>query len=144
MFTTYFLSFLALTVFLENLSTARSLRSQAQSVLAGLPGGHNELYQPSPSRPVPMKTPFKIDETIHHYSKQINGSENGYYRRSSCPAVNVLANRGYIKRSGRNITYEEIAQAARDVYNFGDDNVRNNQLQFSADLGWRAQLRRSY
>ena len=35
----------------------------------------------------------------------------------------MLANRGYIHRSGRNITYESLAQAVRDVYNFGDDNV---------------------
>ena len=86
-------------------------------------GGHNELFRPSPNHPVPGKVPLTPDESVHYFSKYVNGSENGYYRRSSCPAVNTLANRGYINRSGRNITYEEIAQAARDVYNFGDDNV---------------------
>jgi len=89
-----------------------------------VPGkGHNELYIPSYDNPVPGKIPWIIDERTNFYEKYINGSDDGRIRRSSCPAVNTLANRGYIARSGRNISYEEIAQAARDVYNFGDDNV---------------------
>lgn len=86
--------------------------------------GHNELYIPDPQHPIPGKIPFKVDETAHYFDKYINGSENGFYRRSSCPALNILANRGFINRSGRNITYEEIAQASRNVWNFGDDNVK--------------------
>lgn len=120
-----------LTVFFGNPSITRSLQSSSQKVLGSPRSGHNDLYFPSPDRPVPTKIPFEIDETIHYHLKYINGSENGYYRRSSCPAVNTLANRGYIKRSGRNIAYEEIAQASRDVYNFGDDNVRDFRVQFS-------------
>lgn len=85
--------------------------------------GHNEPYFPSPGHPVPGKVPFKGDEKTHYYTKHVNGSGDGHYRRSSCPALNILANRGYINRSGRNIGYEEIAQAARKVFNFGDDNV---------------------
>lgn len=108
-----------------------ALPRNAQSVLkAGAGsvsnGGHNEPYFPSIDRPIPGKVPFEIDETTHSFAKYVNGSDNGYYRRSSCPAVNILANRGYINRSGRNITYEEIAQASRDVWNFGDDNVGRN------------------
>ena len=41
----------------------------------------------------------------------------------ACPAVNTLANRGFIPRTGRKVKYEEIAQGMRDVFNFGDDNV---------------------
>ena len=37
-----------------------------------------------------------------------------------------LANRGYINRNGRDISYEEIAQASREIFNFGDDNVNPN------------------
>lgn len=85
--------------------------------------GHNDLYVPDPKNPVPGKEPFVWDETVNYYEKHTNGSGDGYYRRSSCPAVNVLANRGFINRSGRNISYEEIGQAARVVWNFGDDNV---------------------
>jgi hypothetical protein len=87
--------------------------------------GHNDLFHPNPTHPIPYKIPFEWDEEEHYYEKHVNGSENGYYRRSSCPAMNALANRGYINRSGRNISYEEIAQATRVVWNFGDDNVRS-------------------
>jgi len=87
----------------------------------GQPGsGHNELYIPDYNNPVPGKIPYHVNEQVHYYEKHINGDG---IRRSPCPAVNTLANRGYVNRSGRNISYEEIAQAARDVYNFGDDNV---------------------
>lgn len=97
---------------------------ESQSVLTDFPmRGHNELYIPDPQHPVPGKIPFKIDETTHYFAKFNNGSEDGFYRRSSCPGLNILANRGYINRSGRNISYEEIAQASREVWNFGDDNV---------------------
>ena len=120
-----------LTVCLANISITRSLHSPSQNAIGRPRSGHNELYFPSPARPVPIKIPFEIDESVHYHSKHINGSENGYYRRSSCPAVNTLANRGYINRSGRNIAYEEIAQASRDVYNFGDDNVCDSQIQGS-------------
>jgi hypothetical protein len=84
--------------------------------------GHNDLFVPDPDNPVPYKEPFKWDEK-NYYEKHFNGSGHGYYRRSSCPGVNTLANRGFINRSGRNISYDEIAQAARVVWNFGDDNA---------------------
>ncbi|KAH7303980.1 Chloroperoxidase [Stachybotrys elegans] len=84
--------------------------------------GHNDLYVPDPRNPVPYKEPFVFDEE-HYYEKHVNGSGDGFYRRSSCPGINALANRGYINRSGRNISYEEIGQAAREVWNFGDDNI---------------------
>ena len=93
-------------------------RSQGQHAI-----GHNDLYRPSHSHPVPSIVPFHIDEKLNYFEKYENGSDHGYYRRSSCPGVNILANRGFINRSGRNITYEEIAQASRNVWNFGDDNV---------------------
>ncbi|KAI2602752.1 Chloroperoxidase [Hypoxylon sp. NC1633] len=85
--------------------------------------GHNDLFHPNPEHPVPYKIPFSWDEGLHYYKKQVNGSGGGSFRRSSCPAINALANRGYIHRSGRNIHYEEISQAARTVWNFGDDNI---------------------
>lgn len=85
--------------------------------------GHNDLFFPNPEHPIPYKIPFTWDEGKHYHEKHSNGSENGHYRRSSCPAMNTLANRGYINRTGRNISYDEIAQAARVVWNFGDENV---------------------
>ncbi|KAI1200182.1 Chloroperoxidase [Nemania serpens] len=85
--------------------------------------GHNDLFYPNPEHPIPYKIPFVWDERLHYFEKQTNGSAGGYYRRSSCPAINTLANRGYINRSGRNIPFDEISQAARNVWNFGDDNI---------------------
>ncbi|KAI4861524.1 Chloroperoxidase [Hypoxylon rubiginosum] len=85
--------------------------------------GHNDLFYPNPEHPIPYKIPFVWDEKHHYFEKQINGSGGGFYRRSSCPAINTLANRGYINRSGRDIHYNEISQAARTVWNFGDDNI---------------------
>ncbi|KAL8847169.1 MAG: hypothetical protein Q9221_007770 [Calogaya cf. arnoldii] len=35
----------------------------------------------------------------------------------------MLANRGCIPRSGKRVGYAEIAQASRDIFNFGDDNI---------------------
>ena len=85
--------------------------------------GHNEPYYPNPLHPVPGKQPLPIDERLHYYEQHHNNDRNGTYKRSPCPAVNMLANRGFIPRSGKNVSYPELAQASRDVYNFGDDNV---------------------
>jgi hypothetical protein len=85
--------------------------------------GHNELYIPDHHSPIPGNIPFVLNERINYYEKHINDLDGGDVRRSPCPAVNVLANRGYIPRSGRDVRYEELSQAARDVYNFGDDNA---------------------
>lgn len=85
--------------------------------------GHNDLFFPHPSHPIPYKKVFEWDDEKHYHEKHINNEDNELYRRSSCPAINSLANRGYINRSGRNISYEEISQATRVVWNFGDDNI---------------------
>ncbi len=85
--------------------------------------GRSEPFYPTPQHILPEKMPFNVNETENYYQRFHNGSENGLYRRSSCPAINILANRGYINRSGRNVTYSDLAHAVRQVWNFGDDNV---------------------
>ncbi|MCJ1388167.1 hypothetical protein MMC18_001012 [Xylographa bjoerkii] len=97
----------------------------SQEPLQGPPKsrGHNDLWVPNPAHPIPYKLPLPIDERVNWFEQAHNGSRDGYYKRSSCPAINMLANRGYINRSGRNITYEGLSQAVRDVYNFGDENI---------------------
>lgn len=85
--------------------------------------GMSDSFIPTPAHILPKKKPFHIDELINYYQRFVNGSGNGYYRRSSCPAINSLSIREYIYRSGRNITYRELAHAVRRVWNFGDDNV---------------------
>ncbi|KAK7057693.1 heme-HALOPEROXIDASE domain-containing protein [Favolaschia claudopus] len=37
--------------------------------------------------------------------------------RGPCPALNALANHGYLPRTGRNITIRSVLQACEDVYN---------------------------
>lgn len=70
-----------------------------------------------------MKVPLHFDADYHYYELHRNNEHNGTYKRSSCPALNTLANRGFIPRTGRNVTYVSIAQSMRDIFNFGDDNV---------------------
>lgn len=80
-------------------------------------------FTPTPQHPVPGRKPLFINETINFHERHVNGSHGGEYRRSSCPAVNTLANRGFINRSGRDITADELIQAFVEVFNFGIDNV---------------------
>lgn len=94
--------------------------------------GHNELYKPTPEHIVPMKIPLQFDAEQHYYEPHHNNEQNGTYKRASCPALNTLANRGFIPRTGRNVTYENMAQSMRDVFNFGDDNVLGAILLRSA------------
>ncbi|KAK1944287.1 Aromatic peroxygenase [Phytophthora citrophthora] len=41
------------------------------------------------------------------------------YRRSPCPALNTLANHGYLPRNGQNITHDMLSTALENVYNLG-------------------------
>ena len=119
------LSTLARPIYSYNeLAIAIAADSRQQVLLNGDHGfGCNEPFHPTPQHILPEKKPFYVNETDNYYQRFHNGSENGFYRRSSCPAINILANRGYINRSGRNVTYSELAHAVRQVWNFGDDNV---------------------
>jgi len=85
--------------------------------------GVNEPFLPTPQHLLPEKKSFLYDHDKHYYERFVNGSADGLYRRSSCPAINTLANRGFLNRDGRNISYSEFAHAVREVWNFGDDNV---------------------
>lgn len=91
-------------------------------------------FTPTPQHPVPGRKPLFINEMINFHERHVNGSRGGQYRRSSCPAVNTLANRGFINRSGRDITADELIQAFIKVFNFGIDNVgaprSNASMQF--------------
>ncbi|KAG7387866.1 hypothetical protein PHYBOEH_008106 [Phytophthora boehmeriae] len=48
-------------------------------------------------------------------------STDAKYRRSPCPALNALANHGYLPRDGQDITHEKIIKAIKDVFNVGND-----------------------
>ncbi|KAL9586054.1 MAG: hypothetical protein Q9212_001144 [Teloschistes hypoglaucus] len=107
--------------------TAQAWPSITQKSLTSQPWandhGHNELFIPTPDHIIPGKKPLQYDKQRHYYEPHHNDAVHGTYKRAPCPALNTLANRGFIPRSGKHITYENLAQAARDVYNFGDDNV---------------------
>ena len=112
-----------------NTKRALTVAAQSQQILSNPPEsdrgfGINDPYIPTPQHILPEKKPFHFDQKKYYYERFINGSGNGFYRRSSCPAINTLANRGFINRSGRNVTYPQLAHAVRKVWNFGDDNVR--------------------
>ena len=97
--------------------------------------GHNELYVPTPSHIIPMKKPLQFDAKMHYYEHHHNNELNGTYKRASCPALNTLANRGFIPRTGRNVTYQSMAQSMRNVFNFGDDNVGDVGITFNDSPG---------
>ena len=84
---------------------------------------HNELYRSTAGHVQPMKKSFDFDVKQHYYEPHHNNEKNGTYKCSSCPAVNTLANTDFIPRNGRNVTYQSIALAMRDVFNFSNDNV---------------------
>lgn len=50
--------------------------------------GMNDSFIPTPAHILPEKKPLHIDELINYYPRFVNGSRNGYYRLSSCPAIN--------------------------------------------------------
>ena len=85
--------------------------------------GHNELFRPTADHIFPGKRPLQFDREKYYYEQHHNNEMNGTYKRASCPALNTLANRGFIPRTGRKVTFENMAQSMRDVFNFGDDNV---------------------
>ncbi|KAG6580090.1 chloroperoxidase [Phytophthora cinnamomi] len=43
------------------------------------------------------------------------------FRRSPCPAMNTLANHGYLPRDGKNITLKMALAAIRDKFNIAED-----------------------
>ncbi|KAG7387871.1 hypothetical protein PHYBOEH_008111 [Phytophthora boehmeriae] len=45
------------------------------------------------------------------------------YSRSPCPAVNTLANHGYLPRNGRNITKSMMKAAIMDIFNMANDSA---------------------
>lgn len=43
--------------------------------------------------------------------------------RAPCPALNTLANHGYLNRNGRNITTNELSLALREIFGLGDSAI---------------------
>jgi hypothetical protein len=67
----------------------------------------------------PTQSVFNIEELLHKW--QAPGSTD---KRSPCPALNALANHGYLNRNGKQLTAKAMQNAMSLVYNlspaFGD------------------------
>ncbi|OWZ08136.1 Chloroperoxidase [Phytophthora megakarya] len=92
-------------------------------------------------------TPKRLDINGEHAYSRPRGSQvsgfkdsNAMYHRSPCPALNVLANHGYLPRDGKEVTPQVLQQALVNVYNLdtslAEFLVSTLPVQFSlADLG---------
>lgn len=58
----------------------------------------------------------KIDLSVHYWKAPGPGDSRG-----PCPALNTLANHGFLPRNGKNITIPMILQAGHDVYHVEPD-----------------------
>ncbi|SPO06285.1 uncharacterized protein DNG_08974 [Cephalotrichum gorgonifer] len=58
-------------------------------------------------------SPLKSEPKGHEYRREKHGD-----RRSPCPGLNVLANHGWLPRSGKDLTLEDIRFASEHAYNF--------------------------
>ncbi|KAG9080115.1 hypothetical protein FRC06_007069 [Ceratobasidium sp. 370] len=61
-----------------------------------------------------MSTPNPFTTGKHVFVQAIRGQDS----RSPCPALNTLANHGYIPHDGKNISIFTLISAIRKVYNF--------------------------
>jgi hypothetical protein len=64
---------------------------------------------------------------VGEYSRPSGAQVSGFvgattpFVRSPCPALNTLANHGYLPRDGRNITRDMLKTAIKSVYNIGEE-----------------------
>ncbi|GJJ07982.1 hypothetical protein Clacol_002189 [Clathrus columnatus] len=65
---------------------------------------HHCLYSPSPDSPIGNADP-------HRFIPPTPGSS-----RAPCPALNALANHGYLPRSGKQITFQDIIYAMKEGF----------------------------
>ena len=54
--------------------------------------------------------------------------------RSPCPAINTLANHGFISRDGRDVIVEDLAQALEDVYRVSATTLLNGPIAAAITL----------
>ncbi|KAI0698537.1 Cloroperoxidase [Cerioporus squamosus] len=64
-----------------------------------------------PSHNIPLTTIMTFNDDSHTYTPATPGDS-----RSPCPALNALANHGYLPRDGRNLTVTQLVSAIRHVY----------------------------
>jgi len=55
--------------------------------------------------------------------------------RSPCPAINTLANHGFINRDGKNINVLDLAAALEEVYNVRDETLIQGPIASAIKLG---------
>ncbi|TMW67458.1 hypothetical protein Poli38472_011078 [Pythium oligandrum] len=81
------------------------------------------VVSPDPSPPLSFEA-LEQEDTAHPYFRPsdqvVSGSPTNNvaaYHRSPCPALNALANHGYLPRNGKNLTPAILKKAVMDVYN---------------------------
>lgn len=55
--------------------------------------------------------------------------------RSPCPALNTLANHGFINRDGKNVDIEDLANALELVFRVDKTFLREGPIQSAVDFG---------
>ncbi|RLN97220.1 hypothetical protein BBJ28_00016293 [Nothophytophthora sp. Chile5] len=73
--------------------------------------------------------PISALETGDYYrpsGSEVSGvpGTNATYHRSPCPALNTLANHGYLPRDGLNITTDVLRDAIMSVFNLDDESTQ--------------------
>ncbi|KAF5336281.1 hypothetical protein D9758_014497 [Tetrapyrgos nigripes] len=68
---------------------------------------------------VAMVSPYQNQTESHHFQAPGEGDV-----RSPCPFLNVLANHGYVPRSGKNVTIPDIVKGGREGFNVGPNFFR--------------------
>jgi len=61
--------------------------------------------------------------------------EDGVDLRSPCPAINTIANHGFITRNGTRVNVTELAQALEDVYNVLGETLVQGPINAAIELG---------
>ncbi|CAH0478039.1 unnamed protein product [Peronospora belbahrii] len=77
---------------------------------------------------------LKLGEYYKPCNSEASGlpNTNANFRRSPCPALNSLANGGYLPRNGQDITKDSLKNAVVQMFNMADE-VATNQVRQAPD-----------
>jgi hypothetical protein len=59
---------------------------------------------------------LNVDKNPKYYKPTDEDIKSGVYERSPCPALNILANHGYINRDGKDIDRKSLVDASNKVF----------------------------
>lgn len=114
---------LALFAFCSLHAGARSIRSVYQFGTSSLVTTATTGIPTASSSSSSMDSDATVGDSTHEYVRPSGGDVSGVPKnaaknhRSPCPALNTLANHGYIPRDGKNLTPEMLARGVTEVFN---------------------------